>query len=157
MLYLCYHNYHIEPMRPYCHWCHQVQPDKCTHNHHLLLNFCDNFMISSCQMIRELVSKRNMWQVDNAVVGLVANNKPRGFKHICTFSTYTGYVAYFIYAMSYFWIKLHMIKRTQPYDNMWFFAWTTKCQWWKLVCIKLFWTSFCAMSEYYWTWHYPYA
>ena len=50
--------------------------------------------------------------------------------------------------------KIQMVMINQPYATMWFCVWTTKWQWWKLVCITIFLSSLRGTPASFWTWYY---
>ena len=88
-------------------------------------------------MIPELASKYYLWQVGSVIFFWCYTSNPRLVKHWCTRNTGKWYAANCTYAMTYFWIKTEMIMITQPPCSMRLWMWTTKLQFWELVCIAI--------------------
>ena len=117
--------------------CHQEQPGVSPQTPQKVLILVTGEWYSNFYMILELASKYYLWQVGSVLFFWCYTSNPRLVNNWCTRNTGKWYAANCTYAMTYFWIKTEMIMITQPPCSMRLWMWTTKLQFWELVCIAI--------------------
>ena len=103
-------------MIPYCHLCHQGQPDKSPQKPQLLWLCVTMWWYSSCLRSLELSRKSNWWQVGSAVIFMVSNQESR----VCLTYMYMEHIhrVYGVLCMHHVPV-LDQIKNDNSYSTLW--------------------------------------